>query len=73
LTIDHIRMELMKLLELSRSGKGAVDPAARAFASGYAAGLVNAMKVIERALQVQEDPEERGLARRPAMRRDSDA
>jgi hypothetical protein len=68
MTIHHIHAELMKLLELSRSGKGAVDPAARAFTSGYAAGLVNAMRVIERALQ--EDLEARSPAKPSGAGRD---
>ena len=46
-TLDQVREELVKRLELARAGSKAVDPTARAFASGHAAGLEDAIKLLD--------------------------
>jgi hypothetical protein len=45
-----VREELVKLLALSRKGEKAADPKASAWSSGYAAGLKDAIKLIDKAL-----------------------
>jgi hypothetical protein len=53
-TLDQVREELVRLLELATAGAKAVDPAARAFSSGHAAGLEDAIKVLDRALPAEQ-------------------
>ena len=52
-SLDKVHEELSKLLELARAGTKAIDPTARAFASGQTAGLEEAIKIIDRALQAE--------------------
>jgi hypothetical protein len=52
-TLDQVREELAKRLELARAESKAVDPTARAFASGHAAGLEDAIKLIDIFVQVE--------------------
>jgi hypothetical protein len=66
-TLDQVREALAKLLEVAQAGMKAVDPTARAFASGQTAGLEDAIKVIDRALQ------EDRTARIKAAARDRDS
>jgi hypothetical protein len=53
MTLDQVREELVKMLKLARAGSKAVDPTARAFASGHAAGLEDAIKLINSVLQAK--------------------
>ena len=53
MTLDQVREELVKRLELARAGGKAVDPAARAFSSGHAAGLEDAIKLLDQVLQAE--------------------
>ena len=53
-TFDQMREELVKMLELARAGSKAVDPTARAFSSGHAAGLEDAIKILDRALRAEQ-------------------
>jgi hypothetical protein len=66
--LDQMRTELVKLLELARAGSKAVGPTARAFSSGHSAGLQEAIKIIDRALQADQAArirvEDCGLRRR---------
>ena len=41
------------MLELARVGSKAIDPSARAFASGHAAGLEDAIKLLDQVLQTK--------------------
>lgn len=54
MTIDQVREELVKRLELARVGAKAVDPTARVFSSGHAEGLGDALKLIDKALQAEQ-------------------
>ncbi len=45
-----VRVELIKTLETARVTSKAVDPSARAFASGHTAGLEDALRLIDKAL-----------------------
>jgi hypothetical protein len=51
--LDLVREELAKMLEVSRAGSKAVDPVARAFSSGHATGIEDAIKILDRALQAE--------------------
>ena len=53
MTLDQVREELVKRLELAREGSKAVDPTARAFSSGHAAGLEDAIKLLDQILQAE--------------------
>lgn len=53
MTLDQVREELVKMLALSREGTKAVDPAAKTWASGHAAALEDAIKLIDKALQAE--------------------
>ena len=46
-------MELVKLLAVSRKDEKAADPTASALSSGYVAGLEDAIKLIDKALQAE--------------------
>lgn len=52
-SLDQVREELVKMLELSRTGEKAVDPIARSFASGRVSGIESALKLIDKALQAE--------------------
>lgn len=52
-TLDQIRKALVKVLELSRAGKKAIDPIARSFESGRVTGLEDAIKLLDKALQAE--------------------
>ena len=52
-TLDQVRAELAKMLELARAGEKAVDPTARAFSSGRATGIEDAIKLINKVLQAE--------------------
>jgi hypothetical protein len=52
-SLDEMRRELVRLLELARAGSKAIDPTARAFSSGHSAGLQDAIRIIDRALQAE--------------------
>jgi hypothetical protein len=52
-TLDQVREELAKLLEISRAGSKAVDPTARAFELGRVTGIEDALKLIDKALQAE--------------------
>ena len=53
MTLDQVREELVKMLALSREGTKAVDPTAKTWASGHAAALEDAIKLIDKALQAE--------------------
>ena len=53
-TLDHVREELGKMLELSQKGTKAVDPIARSFESGRVTGLEDAIKLIDKVLQAEQ-------------------
>ena len=52
-TLDQVREQLVKMLAVSREGSKAVDPTAQAFASGHAAGLEDAIKLLDQVLQAE--------------------
>ncbi|MGO9413477.1 MAG: hypothetical protein ACLQCB_22340 [Spirochaetia bacterium] len=54
MTLDQVREELGRMLETARIGSIAVDPTARAFASGHTAGIEDAIKLIDKALQAEQ-------------------
>ena len=53
MTLDQVREQLVRRLELARAGSKAVDPTARAFSSGHAAGLEDAIKLLDQVLQAE--------------------
>ena len=53
ISLDQVRAELVKELELAREGTKATDPTARAFSLGSVSGLEDALKLIDKALQAQ--------------------
>ena len=53
MTLEQVRDELVKLLAVSRKGEKAADPTASAWSSGYVAGLEDAIKLIDKALQAE--------------------
>jgi hypothetical protein len=53
-TLDHVREELGKMLELSQKSTKAVDPIARSFESGRVTGLEDAIKLIDKVLQAEQ-------------------
>jgi hypothetical protein len=53
MTLDQIREELGKLLESAQAGSKAIDAEARSFNLGHAAGLRDALKLIDKALQAE--------------------
>ena len=52
MTLDEIRDQIFSALEMSRAGLKAVDPVARAFSEGRVSGLDDALRIIDKALQV---------------------
>jgi hypothetical protein len=52
-TLGHVREELAKMLELSRTGSKAVGPTARTWSSGRVTGLKEAIKLIDKAIQAE--------------------
>jgi hypothetical protein len=62
MTLDQVRTELAKRLEIAQEGKQAMDPVAQAFASGHAAGLEDALKLIDKALFDYESERLRALS-----------
>lgn len=50
-SLDQVREELAKLMELAQAGAKATDPMAREFSLGNVSGLRDAMKLIEQAEQ----------------------
>jgi hypothetical protein len=53
-TLDQVREQLAKMLEIARAETKAVDPTARTFAAGHAAGLEDAIKLIDKVLQAEQ-------------------
>ena len=53
MTLDQVREELAKMLELSRTSAKVVDPTARTWASGRVTGLEDAIKLIDQVLQAE--------------------
>ncbi|MGO9307604.1 MAG: hypothetical protein ACLQDL_01115 [Spirochaetia bacterium] len=53
ISLGQVREELVKELELARAGAKAVDPTARAFSLGTVSGIEGALKLIEKALQME--------------------
>jgi hypothetical protein len=60
--LDQMREELVKLLELARARSKAMDPTARAFSSGHATGLADAIRILDRALQSEQEARIRAAA-----------
>jgi len=54
-TLDHVREELAKMLELSRTSAKAVDPTARTWAGGRVTGLEDAIKLIDQVLLAEQE------------------
>ena len=54
MTLDQVREELVKRLELARAGAKAVDPTARAFSLGSADGIEHALKLVDKVIQAQQ-------------------
>jgi hypothetical protein len=54
MTLDQVREELAKMLDLSRIGSKAVDPTARTWAGGRVTGLEDAIKLIDKDLQAEQ-------------------
>ena len=50
LALGQVREKLVRLLELAKTGTKAADPAAQAFSSGHAAGLEDAIKLLDKVL-----------------------
>ena len=53
--LDHVREELVKMLELSRTASKAVDPTARTWAGGRVTGLEDAIKLIDKILLAEQE------------------
>lgn len=52
-SLDQVREQLVRLLELAQAGREAVDPIAHSFESGRVTGLEDAIKLIDKALQAE--------------------
>ena len=53
MTLEQVREELAKRIKVAQAGTKATDPTDRAFASGHATGLEDAIKMLDKVLKSQ--------------------